>query len=79
MESVCPFLDTIPYCTRAREIKIKSQGSKLAAGFSLNMGSKNMSKEKQQKLLRNQKKKVELVSGYVNVRKKGDMNTWNIT
>ena len=37
------------------------------------MGSKDMSKEKQQKLLRNQKKKVELVSGYVNVRKKGDL------
>ena len=57
---------------------IKSRGGQLAAGFSLNMGSKDMTKEKQQKLLLNQEMKVKSVSEYVNARKKGRYETRGI-
>jgi Pyruvate/2-oxoacid:ferredoxin oxidoreductase delta subunit/flavodoxin len=58
--------------------QVKSRGGELAAGFSLNMGSKKMSKEKQQKLLCNQKKKVNIISEYVLARKRGKYETRGI-
>lgn len=57
---------------------IKSRGGELAAGFTLNMGSKKMTKEKQQKLLLNQKKKANIISEYVIARKRGKYETRGI-
>jgi ferredoxin/flavodoxin len=57
---------------------VKSQGGKLAAGFSLNMGSKKMTDKKQQKLLLEQKKKADLISEYVIARKGGKYETRGI-
>jgi ferredoxin/flavodoxin len=57
---------------------IKARGGELAAGFSLNMGSKKMPKEKQQKLLLNQKKKATVISEYVIARKRGKYETRGI-
>jgi ferredoxin/flavodoxin len=57
---------------------VKSRGGELAAGFSLNMGSKAMTEEKQQKLLLNQKKKVTIISEYVLARKRGKYETRGI-
>ncbi len=57
---------------------VKSRGGELAAGFSLNMGSKKMTREKQQKLLLEQKKKADLISEYVIARKGGKYETRSI-
>jgi flavodoxin/ferredoxin len=58
--------------------QVKSRGGELAAGFSLNMGSKQMPKEKQQKLLNNQKKKAKVISEYVLAGKRGTYETRGI-
>ncbi|PVX23621.1 MAG: hypothetical protein CW716_11760, partial [Candidatus Bathyarchaeum sp.] len=54
---------------------VKSRGGELAAGFSLNMGSKKMNDKKQQKLLHNQKTKANIVSKYVLAQKRGTYET----
>lgn len=57
---------------------VKSRGGELAAGFSLNMGSTQMSERKQQKLLLEQKKKADLISQYVLAQKRGKYETRGI-
>jgi len=57
---------------------VKSRGGELAAGFSLNMGSKAMTEEKQQKLLLNQKRKADIISEYVLARKRCTYETRGI-
>ena len=54
---------------------IKSRGGKLAAGFTVKMSSKKLTKEKQQKLALNQKKKLDIINEYVAARERGKFET----
>ena len=54
---------------------IEARGGKLAAGFAVRMSNKKISERKQQKILANRKKKVEVICQYVNTREKGKYET----
>ena len=54
---------------------IKSRGGELAAGFTVKMANKKLHVEKQEKMSRNQKKKLEVISEFVAHRKKGKFET----
>jgi len=58
--------------------RVQSRGGELAAGFSLNMGSKKMTEEKQQKLLQVQKKRADIISKYVLAQRRGRYETRGI-
>jgi ferredoxin len=57
---------------------IKSRGAKLAAGFTVTMSNKILTKEKQHKMFNNWKKKLEVIYENVSVRKKGKFETRGI-
>jgi ferredoxin len=57
---------------------IKSRGAKLAAGFTVTMSNKILTKEKQYKMSNNWKKKLEVIYENVKVRKKGKLETRGI-
>ena len=54
---------------------IEASGGKLAAGFVVRMNNKKISERKQQEILVNRKKKVEVICEYVNARKRGRYET----
>jgi ferredoxin len=54
---------------------IEARGGKLAAGFTVRMSNKNIAQRKRQNLLVKQKKKVEIISEYVNARREGRFET----
>jgi Pyruvate/2-oxoacid:ferredoxin oxidoreductase delta subunit len=57
---------------------INSRGAKLAAGFTVTMSNKILTKEKQYKMSNNWKKKLEVIYENVMVRKKGKLETRGI-
>ena len=57
---------------------IKSQGGELAAGFTVKMSNKKLTKEKQQKMFSDQKKKLDAINEYLGARKKGKFETRGI-
>jgi len=57
---------------------IKSRGAKLAAGFTVTMSNKILTKEKQHKMFNNWKKKLEVIYENVHIRKKGKFETRGI-
>lgn len=59
---------------------IESRGGKLSAGFTVIMPSNvtSVAKEKQQKILNNWKKKLEVIYDYVNSRKAGKIDTTHL-
>jgi ferredoxin len=54
---------------------VAAQDGKLAAGFTIRMGAKNLAERKHQKLLVKQKKKLEAVCEYVNARRESRFET----
>jgi ferredoxin len=57
---------------------IQSRGAKLAAGFTVTMSNKILTKEKQYRMSNSWKKKLEVICENVRVRKKGKLETRSI-